>query len=148
MARLTPEAARLLPLVDTLIFDVDGVLLDVSRSIRTVNRLVVPTYLRMLPEWTAPDDLLTSEEIERFKTAGGFNDDWDLSCAAVLLFLFKAARYSGRDAAGLHRLSPTVASTPLRWRSGAAGSTTLRRFSLGWQPRRKSTRCGMDTTRR
>src|SRR5689334_8420353 len=108
MRRTTPEAARLLPHVDTVIFDVDGVLLDVSRPIRTVNQLVVPTYLRTLPDWTAPAHLLTSDDIERFKSAGGFNDDWDLSCAAVLLYLFKAARHDLQDAATLHALSPTV----------------------------------------
>jgi HAD superfamily hydrolase (TIGR01548 family) len=107
--RVSPEAAALLPRVDAIIFDIDGVLLDVSRSIRTVNCLSVPAYLRTLPGWTAPDDLLTSEDIERFKTAGGFNDDWDLTYAAVLLYLWKAAHYGSHDASRLHTLSPTIA---------------------------------------
>lgn len=105
-----PGTHELLARLDTLVFDVDGVLLDVRDSIRSVNVLAVPTYLRMLPSgWHAPDDLLTSEDIERFKQAGGFNDDWDLTCAVVLLYLWKGARENSRDAAALHLLSPTVA---------------------------------------
>lgn len=102
-------ARALLPRIDTVIFDVDGVLLDVSRSIRQVNIRSLPAYLRLLPGWSAPDDLFPSEEVERFKRAGGFNDDWDLACAIVLLYLFKAARYGMQDAARLRDLTPTVA---------------------------------------
>ncbi|GAB4465997.1 MAG: TIGR01548 family HAD-type hydrolase [Armatimonadaceae bacterium] len=108
MVRVAPHAAPLLAALDTIIFDVDGVLLDVSRSIRQVNCLVIPAYLNRLPDWTAPEDLLYSWEIELFKHAGGFNDDWDLSCALALLYLFKAARHGSRDAALLHSLSPTL----------------------------------------
>lgn len=104
-----PRVRELLGRVDTVVFDIDGVLLDVSRSIRTVNCLAVPAYLRTLPGWSAPEDLLTSQDIERFKEAGGFNDDWDLTYAAVLLYLLKAERYGSRDAAALHLLSPTIA---------------------------------------
>ena len=108
MTHVTPEARALLPQIDTIIFDIDGVLLDVSRSIRVVNCLSIPAYLRTLPGWTAPDSLLHSDEIERFKEAGGFNDDWDLTYAAVLLYLWKAVRYNRRDATDLHALSPTI----------------------------------------
>jgi HAD superfamily hydrolase (TIGR01548 family) len=105
----TAPSPDLLATVDTVIFDIDGVLLDISASIRTVNLLILPAYLRALPGWTAPDDLVTSADIERFKEAGGFNDDWDLTCAAVLLYLYKARRYGFTDAAGLHALTPTIA---------------------------------------
>lgn len=104
----SPEARALLSGIEAVIFDIDGVLLDVSRSIRAVNCLSIPTYLRTLPDWAAPDTLLHSDEIERFKEAGGFNDDWDLTFAAVLLYLYKAAHYRTRDAAVLHTLSPTI----------------------------------------
>ena len=106
---IRPGVGDLLARLDTLVFDVDGVLLDISGSIRQVNVLAIPAYLRTLPGWSAPDDLLTSEDIERFKRAGGFNDDWDLTYAAVLLYLFKSARHGATDAAQLHRLSPTIA---------------------------------------
>jgi HAD superfamily hydrolase (TIGR01548 family) len=103
-----PDAAPLLHDLDAIIFDVDGVLLDVSQSIRQVNCLSIPAYLNRLPGWTAPDTLITASEIERFKEAGGFNDDWDLTCAAILLYLFKAARYRTGDAMLLHSLPPTI----------------------------------------
>ncbi len=108
MLRVSEATRALLARVDTVIFDVDGVLLDVFRSIRAVNCLCVPAYLRTFEGWSAPDTLLASEDIEPFKRAGGFNDDWDLTCAAVQLYLFKAARYGMRDAVALHPLSPTI----------------------------------------
>lgn len=106
--RVSEEAADLLPMVDAVIFDIDGVLLDVSQSIRAVNCMVVPAYLNRLHGWYSPEDLLTSEEIEQFKRAGGFNDDWELTCAVVLLYLYKSLRYGSREADQLHRLSPTI----------------------------------------
>ena len=95
--------------VDTIVFDIDGVLLDVSHSIRKVNCLSVAAYLRTLPGWNAPHDLLTSEDIEQFKEAGGFNDDWDLTFALVLLYLHKWRLYQITDAVALQTLSPTIA---------------------------------------
>ncbi len=107
---VTPQAQEFLPRVDTVIFDIDGVLLDVSQSIRAVNIAALPATLNLLPGWKpCPTDLLTSPDIERFKTAGGFNDDLDLATALLLLFLFKAARYRSRDAVVLHPLWPTIA---------------------------------------
>jgi phosphoglycolate phosphatase-like HAD superfamily hydrolase len=105
---ITPKAQELLPHIDTVIFDVDGVLLDVSHTIRAVNCLAPVAYLRWLNGWTAPDDLLTSPEIEHFKRAGGFNDDLDLTRALILLYLYKSARYGSRDARYLHPLTPTI----------------------------------------
>jgi HAD superfamily hydrolase (TIGR01548 family) len=87
---------------------VDGVLLDITASIRQVNIRSIPAFLRTLPGWSAPDDLVSSGDIECFKRAGGFNDDWDLTYAAVLLYLFKAIRYHATDAAVLHPLAPTI----------------------------------------
>ena len=104
---IKPDILSLLPSVDTVIFDVDGVLLDTSQSIRKMNLEVIPAYLRMLG-CTASDNLVASDEIERFKWAGGFNDDWDLSCALILLFLFKSVRYGTKDADAVHPMSPTV----------------------------------------
>jgi HAD superfamily phosphatase len=105
---LRPEARELLSRVDTLLFDIDGVLLQVSQSIRRVNCLSVPAYLRTLSGWTASDDLLTTEDIELFKEAGGFNDDWDLTLALVLLYLHKWRLYDISDANILNGLSPTI----------------------------------------
>ena len=86
---VSPEMEIIRPQIDAVVFDMDGVLLDISRSIRVVNCLAVPFYLREVLHWPAPDDLLTSADIERFKHAGGFNDDWDLTYALVLHYIAK-----------------------------------------------------------
>lgn len=74
-----------------------------------MNCLAVAAYLRTLPDWTAPDNLLTSGDIEQFKEAGGFNDDWDLTFALVLLYLHKWRLHGVTDAVALNALSPTIA---------------------------------------
>lgn len=142
-------ARRLLPLIDTVIFDVDGVLLDVSGSIRQVNCLSLPAYLRLLPGWSAPDDLVSSEEIERFKQAGGFNDDWDLACAVVLLYLFKGARTGVKDAAALHFLSPTIAeyTAAIAARGGWLSAAEEFVFSQVSAPEAAEIRAQYDTER-
>ncbi|MGI4789368.1 MAG: HAD family hydrolase [Janthinobacterium lividum] len=89
MIYATPNAQAKRTEIDALIFDMDGVLIDISRSIRVVNCLAIPYYLRTVLGWPAPDDLLTSADIELFKNAGGFNDDVDLSYALVLFYIYK-----------------------------------------------------------
>jgi HAD superfamily phosphatase len=135
---ITPPARERLPQVDTVIFDVDGVLLDVSRTIRVVNCAAPVAYLRWLPGWHTPDDLLTSPEIELFKRTGGFNDDLDLTRAVVLLFLYKAARCGSRDAGYLHSLSPTIAEYTAEiaarggWLSSAVAAVRDRATAAEW----------------
>ena len=58
-----------------VIFDIDGVLIDVRRSYR---RAIVETIAR---EHGATIDQAT---VDRFKQAGGFNNDWDLTTAAAI----------------------------------------------------------------
>ena len=89
MIYVTPDAQARRAGIDAIIFDMDGVLLDISQSIRVVNCLAVPYFLRTVLGWPAPDDLLTSADIELFKNAGGFNDDLDLSYALVLFYIAK-----------------------------------------------------------
>ncbi len=89
MLYTTPTAEARRGEIDAVIFDMDGVLLDITQSIRVVNCLAVPYYLRTVLGWPAPDDLLTSADIELFKNAGGFNDDWDLTYALVLHYISK-----------------------------------------------------------
>ena len=93
--------------MDAVIFDMDGVLLDITGSIRVVNCLAVPFYLREVLGWPAPDDLLTSADIEVFKHAGGFNDDWDLTYALMLYFLVKGQN-TPVNPATLNVMPPTL----------------------------------------
>lgn len=70
--------------MDVLIFDMDGVLVDVSRSYRKTIQQAIGIYLRDCLGIKA--ELVSLEEISLFKSAGGFNNDWDLT-AAFLLYL-------------------------------------------------------------
>ncbi len=95
---VSPRAQALRREIDTIVFDMDGVLLDVTESIRVVNCRAVPYYLREVLGWQASDQLLTSDDIERMKHAGGFNDDWDLTYALVLFYLVKRRMFPENDA--------------------------------------------------
>ena len=74
--------------MDILIFDMDGVLIDVSRSYReTILRTVqiyLETYLGFEKGKRGP---VTKEDISLFKSAGGFNNDWDLTSGLLLYLL-------------------------------------------------------------
>ncbi len=67
--------------VDALVLDIDGVLVDVSDSyrraiVRTVDQVYGTTIDR--------------SEIQPFKDAGGFNNDWDVTDAAALYVLARS----------------------------------------------------------
>ncbi|MFB6126667.1 MAG: TIGR01548 family HAD-type hydrolase [Halolamina sp.] len=70
---------------DAVVLDVDGVLVDVAESYR---RAVVESVERRQGETIARED------IQRFKDAGGFNNDWELSDAAALLIRARRAGLS------------------------------------------------------
>ncbi len=53
-----------------LVFDMDGVLVDVSDSYRETIRRTVGHFTAELP---------SRDEIQQYKNAGGWNDDWQLS---------------------------------------------------------------------
>ncbi|NHX36691.1 MULTISPECIES: TIGR01548 family HAD-type hydrolase [Halolamina] len=74
---------------DAVVLDVDGVLVDVADSYR---RAIIETVQRRHGE------TIERATIQRFKDAGGFNNDWELTDAATLLVLAREAGYTG-DAA-------------------------------------------------
>ena len=74
--------------LDVLIFDMDGVLIDVSKSYRETIRWTVYVYLKSCLgfqkaqlRWVSPAD------ISLFKSAGGFNNDWELTSGLLLYLL-------------------------------------------------------------
>ncbi len=63
---------------DAVVFDVDGVLVDVADSYR---RAVIESVERV------HGDTLSSDDVQRFKNAGGFNNDWTVTYAVALYVL-------------------------------------------------------------
>jgi HAD superfamily hydrolase (TIGR01548 family) len=64
--------------VDAVVLDVDGVLVDVADSYR---RAILETVERV------HGATIGREDVQRFKDAGGFNNDWELTYAASLYVL-------------------------------------------------------------
>lgn len=64
--------------VDVVVLDIDGVLVDVADSYR---RAIVESVRTVYGETLPKDDL------QPFKDAGGFNNDWDLTDAVALFVL-------------------------------------------------------------
>lgn len=75
--------------MDILIFDMDGVLVDVSKSYRKTIQRTIQIYLESCLGFKKRGrrGWITNEEISLFKTAGGFNNDWDLTSGLLLYLL-------------------------------------------------------------
>jgi len=75
--------------MDIFIFDMDGVLVDVSKSYRRTIRRTVQIYLENCLGFQkrGRKGWITDEEISLFKSAGGFNNDWDLTSGLLLYLL-------------------------------------------------------------
>jgi len=71
--------------VDAVVLDVDGVLVDVADSYR---RAIVESIDHVYGE------TIDRADVQRFKDAGGFNNDWELTDAAALFVL---ARREGAE---------------------------------------------------
>jgi len=69
--------------IDSVIFDCDGVLIDVTKS---YDLAIKKTTAFILKEIVNIDDCdtVTSQIIDGFKATGGFNDEVDLTYAAIL----------------------------------------------------------------
>ena len=81
------ELMNALGQIDALLLDIDGVVLDVQETFRVVTAEIVQLFAT---QWMKLEDdgaLFLPEECELFKNAGGFNNDWDLTNAAVALAL-------------------------------------------------------------
>ncbi|MFO7767365.1 MAG: hypothetical protein R6W82_00150 [bacterium] len=71
-----------------LVFDIDGVLIDTHKSFREVIPQAVNFYLEVIlaEDGTAP--LMRAEDVEAYKRAGGFNNDWDVAEAGLIFSLW------------------------------------------------------------
>ena len=94
--------------VDTLVFDIDGVLIDVRDSFGKAVCQTVQFYFKEILEFQGSQNLINPEEIEYFKIAGGFNNDWDLTSAVVLFYLMKARENNLKDVDELRSIKPDI----------------------------------------
>lgn len=79
--------------VTSVLFDIDNVLIDTRLSYLTAIRWAVGIYLTdskvpfFLPsKKRRAVDIISAEDVGRFKLLGGFNDDWDC-CYGILVYL-------------------------------------------------------------
>lgn len=147
------RAGTLAEVADLLVFDIDGVLMDVQHSYPAVISAAVQEFLRE-SGFVGDERAVTPEETAWFKAAGGFNSDWDLSAAIVLLYLVKAFREDVRDIAVLRTVKPRLDEVSRTLARVGGGIRALERFlheSLtqaeaeaiwaGWDRRRISRLC-------
>ena len=93
--------------IDAILFDIDGVLLNVADSFRAATIDTIQYFAVNELNLEDTGKLLEVEDIEAFKFAGGFNDDWDLTCAAAALVVGKWAQSGAKDTASLRALGTT-----------------------------------------
>jgi HAD superfamily phosphatase len=74
--------------MDILIFDMDGVLIDVAKSYRETLQQTVQVYFKTCLGFKDGEaGPVTNEDVSLFKSAGGFNNDWDLTSGLLLYLL-------------------------------------------------------------
>jgi len=121
-----PDTLPRLTAVDTLIFDVDGVIMDVTRSIRMVGCDAVRVYLTRLVGWPEGDPFVEPGEIELYRLAQGFNDDWEIAGINVLTYLVKAELTGSIDLATLRRTPPSIGDLAQAARESRGGVPFVR----------------------
>jgi HAD superfamily hydrolase (TIGR01548 family) len=72
-----------------IVWDIDGVLIAAGRSYRQTIINTTQYYFADLIGFPLTDKLLSWEDTQSFKLAGGFNDDWELTYSAILCYLAK-----------------------------------------------------------
>ncbi|SEH37504.1 haloacid dehalogenase superfamily, subfamily IA hydrolase, TIGR01548 [Halopenitus malekzadehii] len=96
--------------VDAVVLDIDGVLVDVADSYR---RAIVESIDRVYGATIARED------VQPFKDAGGFNNDWELTDAAALYVL------AGRQTEGIDLTVPAFTDRVADAGGGLAGAKTV-----------------------
>lgn len=105
---INSDAKALLRQCDTIILDIDGVLVSVVHSFRKSICETLCVYFTDILKWRYKKSLFTIADTEKFKLAGGFNDDWDLTFGAALFFIFKAVKYADTNLLQLQNKKPSL----------------------------------------
>ena len=96
--------------IDTIVFDIDGVLIDVQDSFRNAICQTVQSYFKKILKFDGKQRLIHPEEIAYFKMAGGFNNDWELTSAVILFYLWKSEKGSTKNIDDLRSEIPDLKS--------------------------------------
>lgn len=107
--------------VNTIVFDIDGVLIDVRESFRKAICQTVQFYFKEILHFQGSQNLINPEEIEYFKMAGGFNNDWDLTSAVILFYLMKARENNLKDMDKLRSRGPDIKTFTTKMLSSGGG---------------------------
>ncbi len=83
--------------IDTLIFDIDGVLIDTRLSYSESIRIALDIYFKEILGFEGPSKFFPYEEVEMFKLAGGFNNEWNILKAIAIFFIAKSIIYKTKD---------------------------------------------------
>ncbi len=112
--RLTPQLwvredqNSLIEQIDSLILDIDGVLIDVTPSFRVAISQTVQHYFCRILDFKGDKILVKPSETQLFKRAGGFNNDWDLTAAAILFYLTKSELLNTQDIDQVQQQGQTI----------------------------------------
>ncbi|MWV40332.1 TIGR01548 family HAD-type hydrolase [Natrialba sp. INN-245] len=114
---------------DAVVLDIDGVLVDVADSYR---RAILESIE------CVHDRTIRREDIQQFKDAGGFNNDWELTYAAALYVLATGEGYRDSieaftDGIAVEGGGLEAAETVVR---DAIGARATRRVEDRWNPDR------------
>ncbi|MCX7794954.1 MAG: hypothetical protein N2380_00305 [bacterium] len=93
---------------EVIVFDIDGVLIDTSMSFKCAVSRTVQYYMTKVLEYEDTGILIQPEEVQLFKLAGGFNDDWMLSQSAILFFIYKSLKFGAKDTNSIRLLPPSL----------------------------------------
>ncbi len=88
---------------DTILFDVDGVLIKTTNSFRATDIATAEYVVGTLHglDWGQQQGkaLITMEDVDAFKQAGGYNNDWDMCYLLASLFTARQREWRGTELA-------------------------------------------------
>jgi HAD superfamily phosphatase len=111
--------------IDTIIFDIDGVLVDVSASYYQTIIDTVQYYFTKILKIPGNATLFDKQMIDSFKMISGFNDDWELTAAAVLYYLWKMEEQQLKSSEELRKSNPIISEFINKSLSGGGGLSQL-----------------------
>lgn len=70
-----------------VVFDIDGVLINVEKSFHEAIKQTVPLYIQHVLKKSVDNLCVNDETILKFKSLGGFNDDWDVTAGIIYYYV-------------------------------------------------------------